>query len=524
MNQNHLKLRTVSIFAILSFILTIFFQNCSAPNNTPEIIQADIPHSGTSLRQSELSDFLASDNISYENLAKCKGTFYNPKEGNIEKIFSCTCRWEAKVLGVEKVSEKNYSVHIEITNSSNTANISSAQVGVLVTPATPISEDCLMLEKKTYNILVEKGDDCCVNIISPFQRKYCKDRESNQCQKELSGDNQNGGKVDESFKSSSRKIDILIVNDNSPGMSEEHFKLAPSFRQLIADLDSAGFDYRIGMTTTDITENRAGKLIPFAKDTIYLTPSVSDRESLIVNSIKRPETLVCEKFIADWIRTHNGDVNSISKYEYAEEFHKNCPSGDERGVYSANVTIKDYAASFIRPDAHFTVVYVSDEDVRSGLYASPGVMLETLDQPSTTINLAKTAFSEDKFNSVRIHSIVVKDNACNQIQSSQFVDGYKPTAGLFNSSIGSVYLTFAYQGWGIASSICDTEYFNTLEPIFADIKKNTNSILLRCKNPIGLNVKVGDSPVDFEVVASELKIKTPLDKDTLVNITYSCSN
>ena len=49
------------------------------------------------------------------------------------------------------------------------------------------------------------------------------------------------------------KVDILIVNDNSASMSFEQARLAPRFANFIGDLDSRNIDYRIGMTTTDVS-------------------------------------------------------------------------------------------------------------------------------------------------------------------------------------------------------------------------------------------------------------------------------
>ncbi len=60
------------------------------------------------------------------------------------------------------------------------------------------------------------------------------------------------------------KVDILIVNDNSASMSFEQARLAPRFSCFISDLDSRSIDYRIGMTTTDVSGSRAGQLVTFS--------------------------------------------------------------------------------------------------------------------------------------------------------------------------------------------------------------------------------------------------------------------
>jgi hypothetical protein len=65
-------------------------------------------------------------------------------------------------------------------------------------------------------------------------------------------------------------LDILLVVDNSGGMTEEQARLATGVSGLIDPLDAAGVDWRIGVTTTDngnpwcppdVTTPEAGKLV-----------------------------------------------------------------------------------------------------------------------------------------------------------------------------------------------------------------------------------------------------------------------
>lgn len=49
-----------------------------------------------------------------------------------------------------------------------------------------------------------------------------------------------------------RKVDVLLVLDNSGSMGEEQANLAANFGPFIEQLEAAGADYRIGITTTDI--------------------------------------------------------------------------------------------------------------------------------------------------------------------------------------------------------------------------------------------------------------------------------
>lgn len=318
------------------------------------------------------------------------------------------------------------------------------------------------------------------------------------------------------------KVDILIVNDNSASMSFEQARLAPRFRNFIAELDNQKIDYRIAMTTTDVSGSRGGNLIYYKEGTPYITPAHTDRMSLFDNTIQRPETLACEKFIAKWIRDRGGDVNSINSSEYSTKYSQNCPSWDERGVYAANMVVKNNPSSFIRNDAHLAVIFLSDEDERSGLYGENGYVLDQMDQPNYLITNVKNSLGADKFNSLSVHSIVVKDNACLTQQNSQALDGYAPTTGLVTGSIGNVYLSFATAGWGVAADICSSDYTSQLGQIRSKITDRIKDIMLNCANPSDLIVTVSGTPVGYYLDGKTLRFNQYLSPGTSVNLSYKC--
>lgn len=322
------------------------------------------------------------------------------------------------------------------------------------------------------------------------------------------------------------KVDILIVNDNSASMSFEQARLAPRFGNFIGDLDSRNIDYRIGMTTTDVSGSGAlqgGNLISFSGNP-YLTPKISNRVALFNQEIQRPETLACEKFIADWIRNNGGSASATNRPGYAAAYAQNCPSGDERGIYAANLVVKNNPNSFIRSDAHLAVIVVSDEDERSGLYGNTGYYLEDYDQPGTLVNNVKNTLGADKYNSFSVHAIVVKDQACLNQQNSQVLDGYAPTTGLVSGSIGTVYLTFPNAGWGKTADICSSDYTSQLGQIRTKITDNIKDILLSCSNPEDVVVTVGGSSVGYTMSGKTLKLNSALTPGTTVNLSYKCSS
>ncbi len=320
------------------------------------------------------------------------------------------------------------------------------------------------------------------------------------------------------------KVDILIVNDNSASMSFEQARLAPRFQNFITELDNQKIDYRIAMTTTDVSGTKGGSLIYFKEGTPYITPSHSDRFSLFNITIQRPETLSCEKFIANWIRSNNGDLLSIESSAYSQAYAQNCPSGDERGVYAANLVVKNNPSSFIRGDAHLAIIFLSDEDERSGLYTSNGYVLDQMDQPSYLISNVKNSLGADKFNSLSVHAIVVKDNTCLTQQNGQMLDEYSPTKGLVSSSIGEVYLAFTKAGWGVAADICSKDYTSQLGKIRSKISDRIKDIVLNCSKPTDLIVTVSGSPVGHYLDGKTLKFNQYLEPGTSVHLSYKCDS
>jgi hypothetical protein len=320
------------------------------------------------------------------------------------------------------------------------------------------------------------------------------------------------------------KVDILIVNDNSASMSFEQARLAPRFDNFISDLDSRNIDYRIAMTTTDVSNSKAGTLINYKEGIPFLTPSHQDRLALFNKTIQRPETLACEKFIANWIRSNGGNRESINSDAYSKGYAQNCPSGDERGVYAANLVINNNPSSFIRPDAHLAVIFLSDEDERSSLYTNQIYKLEQMDQPSFLVSNVKERLGTDKYNSLSVHAIVVKDQACLAQQGNQALDNYAPTAGLVTGSIGNVYLSFANQGWGNAADICSDNYAGQLGEIRAKITDRIKDIMLNCQEPKDIQVTVSGNNVPYVLENKILKFSQYLAPGTRVSLSYKCES
>lgn len=336
------------------------------------------------------------------------------------------------------------------------------------------------------------------------------------------------------------KVDVLIVNDNSASMSFEQKKLASRFSGFIQALDNRKIDYRIGMTTTDIhvpgdnNEPRAingsgarqnGGLVPFSNN-LYLTPAVANRVDLFNQNVVRPETLQCEQFIANWVQS-NGLQSTETSAEYARQYKINCPSGDERGVYAASLAIAKNQSGFIRgSDSHLAVIFLSDEDVRSGLYDKiSGYQLAAEDQPAHLIQSIYSKFGNNK--GMSIHSISVKDSSCLAQQNDQTL-GTPPvsmTRGMVKGSIGAVYQTFAARGWGKNVDICFDDYTSQLGDITAHILEKVSSVTLQCSAPEDLSVELipANNSISYALEGKTIKFSQNLAIGTQVKLSYKCA-
>lgn len=365
---------------------------------------------------------------------------------------------------------------------------------------------------------------------------FAKDEELNKCQN--SGKNcltQNGKDYfDETISVAGGLVDILIVDDNSASMSFEQTQLAARLSGFIQNLENQHADYRIAITTTDISnannpprsinQNGAlqdGRLIQFANGSYYLTASsgsIAQKDAWFKQALQRPETASCENFIR----------SNYGKSGYDAAYSANCPSGDERGVYAANLVVKNNPNSFIRSNAHLAIIVLADEDERSQLYwynqqspgSYPGYDLESFDQPQTLLNNLRASYGGGK--ALSVHSIVTTTQACKNTQDGQLVvNGMSTVSGSF----GLIYTQASQMTQGVIGDICATDYTSQLGQISTNILNRINSVTLACANPADLSVTiVGQSGVTFTVAGTLVKFSTQLAPGTTVKVKYSCDS
>lgn len=371
---------------------------------------------------------------------------------------------------------------------------------------------------------------------------FAKDDEYRKCQD--SGKNcvsQNGKDYFENtINIAGGLVDILIVNDNSASMSFEQTQLSARLSGFIQKLETQQANYRIAVTTTDISsganparsinQNGAlqdGKLIPFPNGAYYLTNvsgTLAQKNAWFKEVIERKETATCESFIR----------NNYGKAGYESAYPTYCPSGDERGIYAANLVIKNNPNNFIRKDAHLAIIILADEDERSQLYwynqknpgTYPGYDLETLDQPQSILDNVRANFGGGKL--VSFHSIITTSTAynlggttktCKEIQDNQIiVNGVSAVKG----SYGLLYKQASDMTQGVVGDVCAADYTSQLGQISTNILNRIQSVALMCENPSDLSVTVSQPGVSYSVYGKEVRFSTQLSPGAVVKLKYSC--
>lgn len=226
------------------------------------------------------------------------------------------------------------------------------------------------------------------------------------------------------YELSPGKVDILFVIDNSSSMAEEHRSLARQFRFFLRDIRDV--NYHIAVITTDISESpknpvknayyQDGKFIPFGNrrflrnEELGRNPServISDFTTAIV----REETVNCDR--ANQPRESRNEYDRY--YNNSPTSSTACPSHDERGTYAVNMAIRNNNhSSFFRPEAHFMIIILSDEDIRSSRdyieqesheYNFETYAFKPWDQPEVLVESINSRFGA--FKTFNVHSIVI---------------------------------------------------------------------------------------------------------------------
>jgi hypothetical protein len=330
----------------------------------------------------------------------------------------------------------------------------------------------------------------------------------------------------------SGKVDILFVDDNSKSMSPEQSAMAARFSTFLSSLDSRSIDYRIAITTTDVNQ-AAGQLLPFSNGKSYLTPGNSANTQMFQNVIQRSETIACDS------------GQSV------------CPSNDERGIYAANLVIRNNPAGFIRSDAHLAIVFLSDEDERSQVYdQSASFRLSSDDLPQTLIANVQNIYGGK---SVSAHAIIIRpgslngltpeqaaDRIANVIDVNGIINSSNAPANLFNGGdssclnaqtnqngsgstgkYGYLYALAVRMTGGVEGDICANDYGSQLYSIGENIGDQIAEHKLYCANPEQIDsttplVTFTPTGGAYSILADKMTFSPNLTPGTQAYLQYAC--
>lgn len=301
----------------------------------------------------------------------------------------------------------------------------------------------------------------------------------------------------ETFYIGGGKSDILILNDNSASMLETQRKLGLKFRGFIDSLKMSQVDYRVGVATFDL--NTKG-LVKMSDGSRYISPSTVNAESEFNRAIIREETLRCENVIVSYFCLLKDAQGNCMNYDfqqsegYARDYAPNCVAQDERGLLKGAEIISKNEGSFIRDDAHLTVVVISNEDARSGLYKTDNrYALASEETAEGFTNLISSVYPNKYW---EFYSIIAQSSECigEQVRSLKDPRGnvVRDSSGrsVINANRGEVYASISESASinadgqpsrrGQVLSLCDADYAQHFKTIAQKISESARRMTLPC--------------------------------------------
>jgi hypothetical protein len=313
-------------------------------------------------------------------------------------------------------------------------------------------------------------------------------------------------------------IDVLFIVDDSGSVSDVQANIAARFDSFLNQLGQ--LDYRIGITTTDISSNvsdtrnnppavtnrygalQDGKLIQVAASgDFFITPQTPNPATAFANTIQLPETLTCAN----------------NSYDESQ-----CPSGDPRAIFAANLLIDSNPHGFLRPNIPLTIVIVSDSDERNSLdLATQGYPQGHNDLPATLLSNLSAKFPGK---SLVVDAIVTKpgDTAC---YNERLGRGGNPYLFAWYAKIYSELVTKTN---GVLGSVCEDNYTAQLGQIGAGVSQQAQTITLACQ-PQGNTYNVTFNPqptptinTSVDWTTKNLSFSTQPPPGTVVTVSYRC--
>lgn len=203
------------------------------------------------------------------------------------------------------------------------------------------------------------------------------------------------------------KIDILWVIDNSRSMEKYQRDILQQAAHYMERLDSLGWDYRIGVTTTDYSQGgTGGQLIGSTK---YITPAEVDRVSEFQSRILQGEQ----------------------------------GSNREVGLQSIHDLLTN-EVDFVRPEAFLVINMVSDEEDYSTV--STAEVVDMVD------DLKKTAIDFKQKWLFHFMGVISDQGSCRTFDA--------------HASVGTKYMSLAEDTGGLTDNICERDFRRALDGFF----------------------------------------------------------
>ncbi len=241
---------------------------------------------------------------------------------------------------------------------------------------------------------------------------------------------------------SNNKVDILIVDDNSPSMDYEQSNMAKRMSTFLNQLN--GLNWRVALTTTDPTSQKWGDglLLPMKglNNQYYITSDMNadTAQKVLGNTIQRSE--------------------------------QGSPS--EQGIFVTYRAIErslDAKASpnkqFFRNDANLAVIVISDEDESA---------TKPKNIPENLVDMVKSTWSWKKF---VWHSLITVPGDKNCLNTNGYTYGSTYHKMSLLTGAGTV-------GGAIIGSVCEADYGSQLKGIANSVQDMQKIMQLQCA-PLG---------------------------------------
>lgn len=304
----------------------------------------------------------------------------------------------------------------------------------------------------------------------------------------------------------SKKLDILLIVDDSNSMLAENQKLAERMADFVNTLQNSNIDWQMCTTVTRaLTVNGS----PVWGASVYwssYTPASG---------------------VPGWVLKPTPNLSTVFTNTIQNIGAGWAGTDDERGIkaaywhlYNGDLNFANHSKCY-RADAALAMILISDEDVRSvggdqsaAYYANEYKALESDDQPATLTQQVRDVFGMNK--RFTFNSIIVKpgDSTCMTAQDSS---GAK-------SHYGVKYNELSNMTGGGVGSICDSNYSTNLN-LFADmIQDSISSLVLECAPVGGVQVTVTPAVTGLstQVQGSNLVFTPNVPVGRTVNLKYKC--